>query len=63
MARVLVVGAGLAGLSAAIDASANGHHVVVLERSKKVGGRGTSQNKENFSFLQLSSGHCTEYLD
>ena len=49
MARVLVVGAGLAGLSAAIDASANGHHVVVLERSKKVGGRGTSQNKENFS--------------
>ncbi len=49
MARVLVVGAGLAGLSAAIDASANGHHVVVLERSKKVGGRGTSQNQENFS--------------
>lgn len=49
MARVLVVGAGLAGLSAAIDASANGHHVVVLERSKTVGGRGTSQNRENFS--------------
>jgi protoporphyrinogen oxidase len=49
MARVLVVGAGLAGLSAAIDASANGHHVVVLERSKTVGGRGTSQNKEGFS--------------
>ena len=49
MARVLVVGAGLAGLSAAIDASANGHHVVVLERSSKVGGRGTSQNQENFS--------------
>jgi len=49
MARVLVVGAGLAGLSAAIDASANGHHVVVLERSKKVGGRGTSQNRQNFS--------------
>ena len=49
MARVLVVGAGLAGLSAAIDASANGHHVVVLERSKTVGGRGTSQNQEGFS--------------
>ncbi|RPG76622.1 MAG: NAD(P)/FAD-dependent oxidoreductase [Euryarchaeota archaeon TMED248] len=49
MARVLIVGAGLAGLSAAIDASANGHHVVVVERSEKVGGRGTSQNKENFS--------------
>ena len=49
MARVLVVGAGLAGLSAAIDASANGHHVVVLERTKTVGGKGTSQNKEGFS--------------
>ena len=49
MARVLVVGAGLAGLSAAIDASANGHHVVVLERGKNVGGRGTSQNQEGFS--------------
>ena len=49
MARVLVVGAGLAGLSAAIDASANGHHVVVLERSKTIGGKGTSQNKEGFS--------------
>lgn len=49
MARVLVVGAGLAGLSAAIDASANGHHVVVLERGESVGGRGTSQNKDGFS--------------
>jgi len=49
MARVLVVGAGLAGLSAAIDASANGHHVVVLERTKTIGGKGTSQNKEGFS--------------
>ena len=49
MARVLVVGAGLAGLSAAIHAAANGHHVVVLERSSKIGGRGTSQIKENFS--------------
>ncbi|MAU74554.1 MAG: hypothetical protein CMA22_04980 [Euryarchaeota archaeon] len=49
MARVLIVGAGLAGLSAAIDASANGHHVVVLERTKTIGGKGTSQNKEGFS--------------
>lgn len=49
MARVLIVGAGLAGLSAAIDASANGHHVVVVERSSTIGGRGTSQNKEGFS--------------
>ena len=48
MARVLVVGAGLAGLACALEATLAGHHVVVLERSARIGGRGTSQNIDEF---------------
>ena len=49
MARVVVVGAGIAGLSAAIHAVSSGHHVVVLEKKAKIGGRGTSQNVDGYS--------------
>ena len=49
MARVVVVGAGIAGLSAAIHAVTSGHHVVLLEKKTKIGGRGTSQNIDGFS--------------
>ncbi len=49
MARVIVIGSGIAGLSAAIHASAAGHHVVILEKASRIGGRGTSQNKDTFS--------------
>ena len=49
MARVIIVGAGIAGLSAAIHASSYGHHVVLLEKSSRIGGRGTSQNIDGFS--------------
>ena len=49
MARVVVIGAGIAGLVAAIHAVSDGHHVVVLERKSKIGGRGTSQNIDGFS--------------
>tara|TARA_B110000444_G_scaffold181091_1_gene169868 strand:- start:5733 stop:6869 length:1137 start_codon:yes stop_codon:yes gene_type:complete len=48
MVRVLVVGAGLAGLSCALEATLAGHHVVVLERSNRIGGRGTTQNIDEF---------------
>ena len=37
--RVLVVGAGPAGLQAAISAAARGHHVTVLEREESPGGQ------------------------
>jgi 2,4-dienoyl-CoA reductase-like NADH-dependent reductase (Old Yellow Enzyme family)/NADPH-dependent 2,4-dienoyl-CoA reductase/sulfur reductase-like enzyme len=37
--RVLVVGAGPAGLAAAAEAAAAGHEVVVLERSERIGGQ------------------------
>ena len=49
VARVIVIGAGVAGLCAAIHASIAGHHVVVLDKAKRIGGRGTSQNKDGFS--------------
>lgn len=48
MVRVLVVGAGLAGLACALEATTSGHHVVVLERSSRIGGRGTTQNLDEF---------------
>ena len=37
--RVVVVGAGPAGMEAAITASARGHEVIVLERESRVGGQ------------------------
>jgi 2,4-dienoyl-CoA reductase-like NADH-dependent reductase (Old Yellow Enzyme family)/thioredoxin reductase len=37
--RVVVVGAGPAGLAAAAEANAAGHEVVVLERSNRIGGQ------------------------
>ena len=48
MARVVVVGAGLAGLACALEATTAGHHVVVLERSARIGGRGSTQNFDGF---------------
>jgi len=43
MARVVVIGAGIAGLTAAVHAHQRGHQVVILDRSSKIGGRGTSE--------------------
>ena len=50
MARVVVVGAGLAGLACALEATTAGHHVVIMERSERIGGRGTTQNFDGFPF-------------
>ena len=49
MVRVLVIGAGLAGLSAALAATSAGHHVVIVEKAKRIGGRGTSQHIDDFA--------------
>ena len=37
--RVVVVGAGPAGMEAAITASERGHEVIVLEKAERVGGQ------------------------
>ncbi len=50
MARVLVVGAGLSGLSVAMEASVRGHHVVFLEKRKSIGGRASIEMKDVFPF-------------
>ena len=39
---VIIVGAGLAGLSCAYELSAKGKHVLVLERNAYAGGRASS---------------------
>ncbi len=44
--RVAVVGAGLAGLAAARELRADGHEVVVLEKSRGLGGRLASRRAE-----------------
>ena len=50
MARVTVVGAGIAGLATALYATTAGHHVVVLERTDRLGGKGTSQTVDGAPF-------------
>ncbi len=44
--RVAVVGAGLAGLAAARELRADGHEVVVLEKSRGLGGRLATRRAE-----------------
>ena len=50
MVRVTVVGAGIAGLTTALYAVTAGHHVVVLDRTDRLGGRGTSQTVDGAPF-------------
>ncbi|MGC3994660.1 MAG: phytoene desaturase family protein [Propionicimonas sp.] len=50
MSRVAVVGAGLAGLSAASALVADGHDVVVLEREAVPGGRAGVLEQDGFTF-------------
>ena len=50
MAKVTVVGAGIAGLATALYATTAGHHVVVLERTDRLGGKGTSQTVDGAPF-------------
>jgi phytoene desaturase len=50
MARVLVVGAGLAGLSTAVRLAAGGHDVTVLEQSASTGGKAGWWQHDGFGF-------------
>ena len=50
MSRVVVVGAGLAGLSAASRLVADGHDVTVIERGADPGGRNGTRASDGFTF-------------
>lgn len=48
MARLLVVGAGLAGIAAALESCRLGHDVALVDASNPLGGRGTSVELEGW---------------
>jgi len=64
--RVAVVGAGLAGLAAAVDLKKTGAHVTVHERTRLLGGKATSYHVDG---VEVDNGQhvvlacCTEFLD
>ncbi|GAC1398911.1 MAG: phytoene desaturase family protein [Ktedonobacteraceae bacterium] len=47
---IIVIGAGIGGLSAAIRLAAQGHHVTILERQTQVGGKLNHVEMNGFSF-------------
>jgi squalene-associated FAD-dependent desaturase len=64
--RVAIVGAGLAGLAAAMDLADAGHEVEVFERSRLLGGRATSfevggREVDNGQHVFLAC--CDEFID
>ncbi len=48
--KVIVVGAGLGGLSAAISLASEGYDVEVYEKNDKVGGKLNYLKRDGFSF-------------
>ena len=50
MSRVVVIGAGVAGLATAGLLARDGHEVVVLEKNDRVGGRAGTVEREGFRF-------------
>ncbi|HCI81880.1 MAG TPA: phytoene desaturase [Ktedonobacter sp.] len=48
--NIIVIGAGIGGLSAAIHLAAKGHHVTILERQPRVGGKLNYVEIDGFSF-------------
>lgn len=51
--KTIVIGSGLAGLSAALDLTRNGFEVLLLEAALYIGGRTASWNKDG---MEVESG-------
>ena len=51
--KTIVIGSGLAGLSAALELSHNGFEVLLLEAAPYIGGRTASWNKDG---MEVESG-------
>ncbi|MBK6680297.1 MAG: FAD-dependent oxidoreductase [Ignavibacteriales bacterium] len=50
MKKVVVIGAGLGGLSAAIRLAKKGFSVTIVEQNNKTGGKANEINEEGFRF-------------
>jgi squalene-associated FAD-dependent desaturase len=64
--RVIVVGAGLAGLAATCRLADQGHEVILVERGRLLGGKATSFSVDGVEVdngQHVHLGCCTEYLD
>jgi oxygen-dependent protoporphyrinogen oxidase len=61
MSRVLVVGAGIAGLTAAFRLTRRGHDVTVLEADTCVGGRMSGTEREGYRFDRGAVSLSTKY--
>ena len=48
--KVIVIGAGLGGLSAAMRLGAKGYRVTIIDRLDRLGGRGSSISKNGYRF-------------
>jgi phytoene dehydrogenase-like protein len=61
--RILIVGAGLAGLAAAREIAASGHDPIVLEATDRVGGRCTSDVLDGFTLDRGFQVYLTAYRE
>lgn len=57
---VAVIGAGMAGLSAAVEAAGRGARVVVLDARREIGGRARTQQRDGYA---LNEGAHALYVD